>query len=155
MKISHLKNKKIKMIDISDKKLTSRIARAECKIKFSKQALNKVINNETSKGEILNIARSSGILGAKKTSSLIPLCHNFPINFVNIDFKVDKKKKIICVISEVKTNYSTGVEMEALTACSIASLVIYDMCKSLDKKIIIDDLKLTFKDGGKSGTFKR
>ena len=93
MKISHLKNKKIKMIDISDKKLTSRIARAECKIKFSKQSLDKVINNETSKGEILNIARSSGILGAKKTSSLIPLCHNFPINFVNIDFKVDKKKK--------------------------------------------------------------
>ena len=107
-----------------------------------------------SKGEIFNVARTSGILASKKTSELIPLCHNLPLNYINIDFKINKKEFKIEVLSEVKTNFSTGVEMEALTACSISSLVIYDMCKSLDKKMIIENLKLYYKDGGKSGKFK-
>ena len=90
----------------------------------------------------------------KKTSELIPLCHNLPISYIDIDFKIDKTNLSIEVLSEVKTQFSTGVEMEALTACSVAGLVIYDMCKSLDKKIIMTELKLLFKKGGKSGTFE-
>tara|TARA_B100000287_G_scaffold435616_1_gene504960 strand:+ start:6436 stop:6906 length:471 start_codon:yes stop_codon:yes gene_type:complete len=154
MKFSHLAKNKIRMVDISQKKLTKRVAKAKCFIKFSKSTFQKIINNDLSKGEIFNVARTSGILASKKTSELIPLCHNLPLNYINIDFKIHKKEFKIEVLSEVKTNFSTGVEMEALTACSISSLVIYDMCKSLDKKMIIENLKLYYKDGGKSGKFK-
>jgi cyclic pyranopterin phosphate synthase len=123
-------------------------------INFSERTFTKIINNNSPKGEIFNLARSAGISAAKKTSELIPLCHNLPISYINIDFKVDKKNLSIQILSEIKTQFSTGVEMEALTACSVAGLVIYDMCKSLDKKIIMTDLKLLFKKGGKSGSFK-
>ena len=105
------------------------------------------------KGEIYNVARSAGILAGKKTSELIPLCHNINLTLIEIDFKVNEKKLTIEVISKVKSNSKTGVEMEALTACSIASLTIYDMCKSIDKEIKIVETKLIFKSGGKSGFF--
>ena len=154
MTFSHLKKNKVSMVDISKKKLTDRIARAKLKINFSEKSFKKIINNNSPKGEIFNIARSAGISAAKKTSELIPLCHNLPISYVDIDFKIDKKNLSIQILTEVKTQFSTGVEMEALTACSVAGLVIYDMCKSLDKKIIMTELKLIFKKGGKSGTFK-
>jgi len=154
MTFSHLKKNKVSMVDISKKKLTSRIAKATFKIIFSETSFKKIINNNSPKGEIFNIARSAGVSAAKKTSELIPLCHNLPISYVDIDFKIDKKNLSIQILTEVKTQFSTGVEMEALTACSVAGLVIYDMCKSLDKKIIMTELKLIFKKGGKSGTFK-
>ena len=154
MTFSHLKKNKVSMVDISKKKLTSRIAKATFKINFSEKSFKKIINNNSPKGEIFNIARSAGISAAKKTSELIPLCHNLPISYVDIDFKIDKKNLSIQILTEVKAQFSTGVEMEALTACSVAGLVIYDMCKSLDKKIIMTELKLIFKKGGKSGTFK-
>ena len=154
MTFSHLKKNKVSMVDISKKKLTSRTAKATFKINFSEKSFKKIINNNSPKGEIFNIARSAGISAAKKTSELIPLCHNLPISFIDIDFKVDKKNLSVQILSEIKTQFSTGVEMEALTACSIAGLVIYDMCKSLDKKIIMSELKLLSKKGGKSGTFK-
>ena len=154
MTFSHLKKNKVSMVDISKKKLTYRTAKATFKINFSEKSFKKIINNNSPKGEIFNIARSAGISAAKKTSELIPLCHNLPISFIDIDFKIDKKNLSIQILSEVKTQFSTGVEMEALTACSVAGLVIYDMCKSLDKKIIMTELKLIFKKGGKSGTFK-
>tara|TARA_B100000035_G_scaffold33677_1_gene25564 strand:+ start:1789 stop:2259 length:471 start_codon:yes stop_codon:yes gene_type:complete len=154
MTFSHLKKNKISMVDISKKKLTSRTAKATFKINFSEKSFKKIINNNSPKGEIFNIARSAGISAAKKTSELIPLCHNLPISYVDIDFKIDKKNLSIQILTEVKAQFSTGVEMEALTACSVAGLVIYDMCKSLDKKIIMTELKLIFKKGGKSGTFK-
>ena len=127
---------------------------ATLSLNFSEKTFKKIINNNSPKGEIFNIARSAGISAAKKTSELIPLCHNLPISFIDIDFKVDKKNLSVQILSEIKTQFSTGVEMEALTACSIAGLVIYDMCKSLDKKIIMSELKLLSKKGGKSGTFK-
>ena len=142
------------MVDISKKKLTNRTAMATLSLNFSEKTFAKIINNNSPKGEIFNIARSAGISAAKKTSELIPLCHNLPISYIDIDFKVDKKNLSIQILSEIKTQFSTGVEMEALTACSIAGLVIYDMCKSLDKKIIMSELKLLSKKGGKSGTFK-
>ena len=154
MTFSHLKKNKVSMVDISKKKLTYRTAKATFKINFSEKSFKKIINNNSPKGEIFNIARSAGISAAKKTSELIPLCHNLPISYVNIDFKIDKKNLSIQILTKVKTQFSTGVEMEALTACSVAGLVIYDMCKSLDKKIIMTELKLIFKKGGKSGTFK-
>ena len=154
MTFSHLKKNKVSMVDISKKKLTSRIAKATFKIIFSEKSFKKIINNNSPKGEIFNIARSAGVSAAKKTSELIPLCHNLPISYVDIDFKIDKKNLSIQILTEVKAQFSTGVEMEALTACSVAGLVIYDMCKSLDKKIIMTELKLIFKKGGKSGTFK-
>ena len=154
MTFSHLKKNKVSMVDISKKKLTSRNAKATLNINFSEKSFKKIINNNSPKGEIFNIARSAGISAAKKTSELIPLCHNLPISYVDIDFKIDKKNLSIQILTEVKTQFSTGVEMEALTACSVAGLVIYDMCKSLDKKIIMTELKLIFKKGGKSGTFK-
>ena len=142
------------MVDISKKKLTNRAAMATLSLNFSEKTFKKIINNNSPKGEIFNIARSAGISAAKKTSELIPLCHNLPISYIDIDFKVDKKNLSVQILSEIKTQFSTGVEMEALTACSIAGLVIYDMCKSLDKKIIMSELKLLSKKGGKSGTFK-
>ncbi len=153
MKFSHLKNKKINMVDISSKKITSRIAEATNEIKFKKNTFKKIIELGSEKGEIFNTARCAGILAAKKTSELIPLCHNIDLNTISIDFKVNKKKSIILVHVKVKSDGKTGVEIEALIASAIASLTIYDMCKAIDKAIIINDLKLQYKSGGKSGEF--
>ena len=154
MKFTHLKNKKINMVDISAKEITSRIAEATNEIKFKKSSFKKIIELGSEKGEIFNTARCAGILAAKKTSELIPLCHNIDLNTISIDFEVNKKKSIILVHVKVKSNGKTGVEIEALIASAIASLTIYDMCKAIDKAIIINDLKLQYKSGGKSGEFK-
>ena len=154
MKFSHLKNKKINMVDISSKKITSRIAEATNEIKFKKNSFKKIIELGSEKGEIFNTARCAGILAAKKTSELIPLCHNVDLNSISIDFELNKKKSIILVHVKVRSNGKTGVEIEALIASAIASLTIYDMCKAIDKAIIINDLKLQYKSGGKSGEFK-
>lgn len=154
MKFSHLKNKKINMVDISSKKITSRIAEATNEIKFKKNSFKKIIELGSEKGEIFNTARCAGILAAKKTSELIPLCHNIDLNTISIDFEINKKKSIILVHVKVKSNGKTGVEIEALIASAIASLTIYDMCKAIDKAIIINDLKLQYKSGGKSGEFR-
>ena len=154
MKFSHLKNKKINMVDISSKKITSRIAEAKNEIKFKKNTFKKITELGSEKGEIFNTARCAGILAAKKTSELIPLCHNVDLNSISIDFELNKKKSIILVHVKVKSNGKTGVEIEALIASAIASLTIYDMCKAIDKAIIINDLKLQYKSGGKSGEFK-
>ena len=154
MKFSHLKNKKINMVDISSKKITSRIAEAKNEIKFKKNTFKKITELGSEKGEIFNTARCAGILAAKKTSELIPLCHNVDLNSISIDFELNKKKSIILVHVKVRSNGKTGVEIEALIASAIASLTIYDMCKAIDKAIIINDLKLQYKSGGKSGEFK-
>ena len=154
MKFSHLKNKKINMVDISSKEITSRIAEATNEIKFKKKSFKKIIELGSEKGEIFNTARCAGILAAKKTSELIPLCHNIDLNTINIDFEINKKMSKILVHVKVKSNGKTGVEIEALIASAIASLTIYDMCKAIDKAIIINDLKLQYKSGGKTGEFK-
>lgn len=155
MKFSHLKNnKEIRMVDISKKRITERKAQAKAIVRFKKKTFEKILLNETQKGEIFNISRIAGIIGAKKTSDLIPLCHNININSIKIDFKIKKENHSIEITSEVKSNNKTGVEMEALTACSVACLTIYDMCKSLDKTIVISEIKLLSKSGGKSGDYK-
>ena len=149
--ISHL-NKKNKptIVDISMKKISKRIAIAKGIIQFSKSSFNKLEYLKTKKGEITSIAIIAGILGAKKTSDLIPLCHNIEIENINIDIEVIKKLSAFKITSSVKSKGKTGVEMEALTAVTIACLTIYDMCKSLDKNIVIKDIHLVKKRGGKS-----
>ena len=138
------------MVNVGNKDITKRIAEAEGEIVFDKLNYKKIENLKSKKGSIKNIAIVAGIMGAKETSRLIPLCHNIPINFINIDIKRDNKSSSLKIISEVKTLAKTGVEMEALVAVSMSSLTIYDMCKSLSKKITIKNIKLLSKTGGKS-----
>ena len=155
MNFSHLKNnKEIRMVDISNKKTTFREAHAVAVIKFNPKTFKKIVLDDSPKGSIFNTAILAGTLAAKKTHELIPLCHNIHINSVNINFKIDKNKSSVEVMSIVKSIYMTGVEMEALTSCSIACLTIYDMCKSFDKEIIINNVRLIYKSGGKSGKYQ-
>ena len=149
--ISHL-NKKNKptIVDISSKKITSRMAIAQGIVEFSKSTYKKIESLKTKKGEIKNIAIIAGILGAKKTSDLIPLCHNIKIENIDINIQEITKISSLKVTSSVKSRGKTGVEMEALYGASIACLTIYDMCKSIDKNIVIKDIRLVKKKGGKS-----
>jgi cyclic pyranopterin phosphate synthase len=149
--ITHLSKKnKPQIIDISKKEITKRTATAQGSIIFSKKTFKKLEKMQTKKGEITNVAILAGIMGAKKTSELIPLCHNIDITNVNIKITTNKKLSNLIINASVKSTSKTGVEMEALTAVSISCLTIYDMCKSLDKNIIIDKIKLISKKGGKS-----
>ena len=149
--ISHLNKKnKPKIIDINSKKITRRSAVARGIVIFSKTSFKKIESLKTKKGEIKSIAIIAGILGAKKTSELIPLCHNIAIENIDIEIKTIKKTYSLEVIASIKSNGKTGIEMEALTAVCIACLTIYDMCKSVDKRIVIKDVRLLEKKGGKS-----
>ena len=153
MKISHLKNKKLSMVDISKKSNTKREARARSTILFRKNSYKFLRKEGSKKGEIFNVARTAGILAGKKTSELIPLCHNINLSSIEIKFDTNDNESKIDVFSIVKTKSNTGVEMEALTACLVAALTVYDMCKSIDKNIQIIDTRLILKSGGKSGVF--
>ena len=143
------------MVDISSKEISKREASASCRVYLSKTAFEKVKKNQLEKGNVLNIAKIATISASKKTHDLIPLCHQIPLNQVDINFKFNDKDYCILLVSIVSTDWKTGVEMEALTAVSIASLTIYDMCKSIDKSIRITDIQLDKKTGGKSGSYKR
>lgn len=153
-KFSHIVENKATMVDVSDKKETIREAHGYGKISFKRKVFLKVKENNLKKGEIFSTARIASIQAAKKTSELIPLCHNIKINFISVDFGFLDKDNSIIINTIVKTTENTGVEMEALTAVNVAALTIYDMCKSLDKTIEISEIKLKYKSGGKSGTFK-
>ena len=142
------------MVDISDKQNSFRTAKAACSIQMSLETLKIISDGSAKKGDVLNVARIAGIQGAKKTSELIPLCHPISLTKINLDLNLNDKIPGIEIISTVKTTGPTGVEMEALTAASISALTVYDMVKSLDKGIIIKDLRLIFKDGGKSGLYE-
>ena len=142
------------MVDISDKQNSFRTAKAACFIQMSLETLKIISDGSAKKGDVLNVARIAGIQGAKKTSELIPLCHPISLTKINLDLNLNDKIPGIEIISTVKTTGPTGVEMEALTAASISALTVYDMIKSLDKSIIIKDLRLIFKDGGKSGLYE-
>ncbi len=138
------------VVDTSKKDITERLAIASGEVKFDKDTYKKIKSFKTKKGDFEQTAIIAGIMGAKETSHLIPLCHNIPINHVNIDInKIDKKNSILIEVT-VKTKANTGVEMEALTAVAISCLTIYDMCKYLNKKIEIKNVKLLKKTGGKS-----
>ena len=141
------------MVDISEKEITQRTAKAKGVISLNDEAMKAVISGTAKKGDVLGVARIGGIMAAKKCAELIPLCH--PLNFdkCTINFSINKDKNEIEAICEVKLSGKTGAEMEALTGVSIALLTIYDMCKSLDKTIVISNIKLYEKSGGKSGYY--
>ena len=139
------------MVDVSNKDITSRIATAKTSIIMNADTLKIIISGSAKKGDVLGIARLAGIMAAKKTSDLIPLCHPLPISNVNINLKPEPSKNSIDIVATVKTSGQTGVEMEALTAANITALTIYDMVKAVDKTMKITDLRVTLKDGGKTG----
>ena len=153
-KLSHINESgNANMVDISNKRVSTRKAKASCKVKLSEVSFKLVKENKAKKGDVLGVARIAGIMGAKKTSDLIPLCHHLSLSKVDVDFIVSENENSILVIAEATTNDRTGVEMEALVAASVASLTVYDMLKAVDKEIMITDMVLDFKDGGRSGTF--
>lgn len=141
-----------RMVDVGNKDITERVAIAHAKVVMKPETLNAVMDAKLYKGDALEVARVAGILGAKQTSSLIPMCHPLNLTSVKIDFS-NNGVDSIDIYSEVKTDGKTGVEMEALTASTICALTIYDMCKSIDKNIVIDEVHLIKKSGGKSGDF--
>ena len=153
--VSHLdkKNNPI-MVDVGGKDITHRTAKAEGEVVFDKITFKKIEKLKSKKGSIKNVAIVAGIMGAKETSKLIPLCHNIPIDSVKIEITKNIKKNTLIVNSKVKTSSKTGVEIEALTAVTVSCLTIYDMCKYLNKSIRIKNIKLISKNGGKSGNFK-
>ena len=142
------------MVDISDKQNSFRTAKAACSIQMSLETLKIIADGNSKKGDVLNVARIAGIQGAKRTSELIPLCHPISLTKISLDLTLNDKIPGVEIVSTVKTTGPTGVEMEALTAASISALTVYDMVKSLDKSIIVKDLRLIFKDGGKSGLYE-
>jgi cyclic pyranopterin phosphate synthase len=143
----------MRMVDILKKSKTLREAWVEGVVEASKEVCQKIKDNMISKGDVIAVAKTAGIIAAKKTSSLIPLCHNIRLSSVNIDIEV--KNTFIKIKARVKSAEKTGVEMEALTAASITALTIYDMCKSIDKGMVIKSIKLMKKTGGKSGKYER
>ena len=153
-KLSHINDRgEANMVDINNKKESKREATAIGSIILSKKALNEIKKEKISKGNVLNTARIAGIMAAKKTSDLIPLCHPIPVEAIKIDFDIEDNN--INVLAIVSTSSKTGVEMEALMAVNIACLTIYDMIKSIDKHTKINSVKLISKSGGKSGDWKR
>ncbi len=151
---THLdKEGRVRMVDVGDKEETERKAVAAGAVKMDKETLEKITNNSMKKGNVLETARIAGIMGAKKTSELIPMCHPLNITHVSVDFSIDQKKSTINIEAKASLKGRTGIEMEALTAVSVAALTIYDMCKSYDRTMQIMDICLKSKSGGKSGTF--
>ena len=144
---------KASMVDVGSKSVTERLARAQGKIFASSETLDMILNNEHKKGDVLAVAQIAGIQAAKKTADLIPLCHTLNLNSVKLYFEINKDHILVECIAKV--NAKTGVEMEALTGVSVACLTIYDMCKAVDKEMVISDLTLLEKIGGRSGEYKR
>ena len=143
------------MVDVSDKAETSRMARATATVQLTQAAMDLLIEGSLKKGDALGVARVAGIMGAKKTSELIPLCHPLPITKVTVDLDPDQDSNQVLITAIVKTKGQTGVEMEALTAAATAALTLYDMLKAVDKGIVISAILLDEKQGGKSGLWKR
>ena len=141
------------MVDINHKENTVRVAIASGTISMKPETLKKILDVNIKKGDVLNVAKLAGIMASKKTDQLIPLCHSIPLSYVKVDLLPDKQKSFVNVIAEASLIGKTGVEMEAFTAVSIALLTIYDMCKAVDRGMVISDIKLLHKSGGKSGEF--
>ena len=142
------------MVDVSEKAVTSRIAIAENHIKMRRETFEIITEGRAKKGDVLGVARLAGIMAAKRTSDLIPLCHPLPITKVSVDLEPDADLPGIRITATVKTTGQTGVEMEALTAASVTALTVYDMSKAVDKTMEIGGLRVVLKDGGKSGRFE-
>ena len=140
-----------KMVDVGDKDITNREAVARGHVSIQPETLRLIKEGLMKKGDVLTIAQLAGIMGAKKTSELIPLCHPLPLDQVDVDLELDEKEGRINITATAKTTARTGVEMEALTAVSVAALTLYDMCKSVDRGMRIEAVRLVKKSGGRSG----
>jgi cyclic pyranopterin phosphate synthase len=144
-----------RMVDVSAKAENARMARAEGAVRMRPETLAAIFSGKTAKGDVLAVARVAGIMAAKKTSELIPLCHPLPLSQVTIDFRRDDKGSTLVVTATVTVTSRTGVEMEALTAVSVACLTIYDMAKAIDRAMEITGIRLLEKEGGRSGSWRR
>jgi len=155
-KLTHFdQDGKALMVDIGDKAFTKREALAAGEVRMKPETLRLILDRQVEKGDTLAVARLAGIMGAKQTSNLIPLCHPLPITSIEVDFDTDLEQGIIRIGALAKVTGQTGIEMEALTAVSIAALTIYDMCKAVDKGMEIGQIRLLRKSGGRSGTYER
>jgi cyclic pyranopterin monophosphate synthase len=153
-KLSHLDERgQTRMVNVSNKAVTMRRAVAEGRIRLTKSIIDAIKNQSTAKGNVLETARIGAIQAAKKTSDLIPLCHPIPISNISIDFQLQGIN--LKIRAEVSAEAKTGVEMETLTAVAIASLIVYDMCKGIDKGMVIGPIELLEKEGGKSGAYRK
>ncbi len=154
-KLTHLdESGAARMVDVSDKNITTREALAEGTVRMEPATLALILKGEAKKGDVLAAARLAGIMAAKKTHELIPLCHPLMITKAEVQFAPDEAQSLITVTARVKVDGKTGVEMEALTAVSVACLTIYDMCKAVDRGMRITDIRLREKSGGKSGDWR-
>ena len=155
-KLTHLDEKgEARMVDVSAKPVTSREATARARVRMKPATLAAILEGGITKGDVFAAARIAGIMAAKRTHELIPLCHPLPIGAIAVNFAPLEKQSLIEIVSTVKVDGKTGVEMEALTAASIAALTIYDMCKAIDREMTIESVALVEKTGGKSGHFRR
>ena len=153
-KLTHFDSKgNAVMVDVSEKNITQIVAIAKGKIYVNKAVIEAIVNDTVEKGDVLGVARVAGIMGVKKTSELIPMCHPLMITKCSIDFNVNEEENYIEAVCTAKVNGKTGVEMEALTGVNVALLTIYDMCKAIDKTMEISEVHLAKKTGGKSGDF--
>ena len=142
------------MVDVGEKKVTQRRAVAEGTIRMQAETLQRIIQGDHKKGDVLGVARIAGVMAAKKTADLVPLCHPLQLTHVDIQLNTDEENHSVYCLAEVKTGGKTGVEMEALTAVQITLLTIYDMCKAMDRGMSMTDINLVSKEGGKSGNWK-
>lgn len=153
MDLTHFNEEgRAKMVDVGEKDDTKRVAVASCTITMKESTLNRIKEGSIKKGDVLSVAQVAGVMAAKNTSQSIPMCHNIFLTGVDINFELGNN--FVQIFATVKTTGKTGVEMEALNACSTAALTIYDMCKAIDRGMIVDNLKVVEKDGGKSGHFE-
>jgi cyclic pyranopterin phosphate synthase len=155
-KLSHLDDQgRARMVDVSDKEVTNRIAVARASVHMRPETLALIRRGKVEKGDVFSVARVAGIMAAKKTSELIPMCHPLNITSVKIELTANDDPARVEIEASVRVSGKTGVEMEALTAVSVAALTIYDMCKAVDREMTLSDIRLVEKSGGKSGTFRR
>jgi cyclic pyranopterin monophosphate synthase len=142
------------MVDITDKNVTARTATAEARVVMAPETLTRIMAHEFQKGDVLGVAQLAGIMGAKRTADLIPLCHPLPLSSVIVELTPSPEQGCVVVRATCKVTGRTGVEMEALTAVAVASLTVYDMCKAVDRGMRIEGVHLVHKDGGRSGEFQ-
>lgn len=142
-----------RMVDVGGKEATERVATAEARILMNRETLDLIVEGRAKKGDVLGVARLAGIMGAKKTPDLIPLCHPLALTNVELDLRTETEPPSVVIRATCKVSGKTGVEMEALTAASVAALTVYDMCKAVQRDMVISDIRLIMKDGGKSGRF--
>lgn len=148
--LTHINDKgEAVMVDVGDKDITVRTAKAYARIRMKEETLDALLNADLKKGDGLSAARIAGIMGAKKTQELIPLCHNIPIDKITVDFEKESNT-VLGIFVNAKCTYKTGIEMETLTGASVAALTVYDMCKAIDRGMVIEEIKLIEKTGGKS-----